>query len=130
GGSVGVGTSTPTSTFQVAGSQAVSRTAVAADYALGANDYYVGVTGGAAPVTLTLPSAAGIAGRVYVVKDEAGAASARPITVRAQPGQAIDGVASVSIASNYGALQLISSGSQWFIMSGAYTPGASVTTAA
>src|SRR6185369_16293636 len=86
--------------------------------------------GGAAPVTLTLPSAAGVAGRVYVVKDEAGAAAARPITVRAQPGQAIDGVASVSIASNYGALQLISSGSQWFIMSGAYTPGASVTTTA
>ena len=60
---VGIGTSEPASTLHVGGSQSVQRTAVKADYAVTESDYYIGVTDTSARRTVTLPGAAGKAGR-------------------------------------------------------------------
>ncbi len=113
---LGIGTSEPASTLHVGGSQSVQRTAVKADYAVTESDYYIGVTDTSARRTITLPSAAGKAGRVYIIKDEAGGAGTHPITVKGRPGETIDGAGSQTVGTNYGVLRVISSGSHWFGM--------------
>jgi hypothetical protein len=60
--------------------------------------------------------ASGRAGRVYVIKDESGAATAHPISIRASAGETIDGTATLVIGTNYGVLRVISSGKSWFSM--------------
>jgi len=78
---LGVGTSDPTSTLHVKGSQSVQRIAVQTDYTLTNTDYYVGVTDTAAPRTITLPAASGREGRMYIIKDESGGAGTHAITL-------------------------------------------------
>jgi hypothetical protein len=115
-GKLGVGTADPVSTLDVRGSQSVQRTAVAADYAVSESDYYIGVIDTAARRTITLPTAATKAGRVYIIKDESGGAGTRPITVKARAGETIDGAEALTISAGYGVLRLISSGKSWFGM--------------
>jgi hypothetical protein len=64
-GRIGVGTSAPASSLQVNGSFATSYTSKTSAYAVDANDYTVDCT--ANSFTVTLPSAEGIAGRMYVI---------------------------------------------------------------
>lgn len=113
---LGIGTSDPSSTLHVKGSQSVQRIAVQADYTLTDTDYYIGVTDTAAPRTVTLPTASGRDGRVYIIKDESGGAGTRPITVKAESGETIDGAKTMTISTNYGVLRVISSGKNWFGM--------------
>jgi len=115
-GKMGIGKSDPTSTLHVSGSQSVQRTAVTADYTLTDTDYYVGVSDTSAQRTVTLPTASGKSGRVYVVKDESGGAGAHSIKVKALSGETIDGEGELSINANYGVLRVISSGTNWFGM--------------
>jgi hypothetical protein len=68
GRAVAIGTPGAASSLHVGGSQSVHRTAVAADYTATDNDYYIGVTNTAARRSIKLPSAAGRAGRVYIIK--------------------------------------------------------------
>jgi hypothetical protein len=111
---LGVGAADPSSTLDIRGSQSVRRLAVRSDYTLTDTDYYAGVTDTAAPRTITLPSAAGREGRVYIIKDESAGAGAHPITVRAAAGGTIDGAPALTISRNYGVLRVISSGRNWF----------------
>ena len=113
---LGVGTSDPASTLHVKGSQSVQRTPVQTDYVVTDGDYYIGVTSTEAPATVTLPAAAGREGRVYIIKDESGEAATRPITVKAQAGETIDGAETMTISTNYGVLRVVSSGTSWFGM--------------
>jgi hypothetical protein len=116
GKAVAIGAAGPASTLHVGGSQSVQRTAVGADYAVTDADYYVGVADTSAPRIVTLPTASGKTGRVYVIKDESGAAGKHPITVKAQPGETVDGAASLPVGTNYGVLRTISNGKNWFGM--------------
>lgn len=113
---LGVGTSDPSSALHVNGSQSVQRTPVQTDYTLTDTDHYVGISDTAALRTVTLPAAAGREGRQYIIKDESGGAGIRPITVKAQTGETIDGSRTMAISTNYGVLRLISSGKNWFGM--------------
>lgn len=115
-GKVGIGSPGPASALHVGGSQSVRRTAVRANYVVTDADYYLGVTDTSAQLTVTLPSAAGREGRVYVVKDESGGAGRHPIIMKALPGETIDGAQSLPIGTNYGVLRVISSGEGWFGM--------------
>lgn len=110
------GAAGPKSTLHVGGSQSVRRTAVEGDYDVTDQDYYVGVVNTDARRTVTLPSAQGREGRVYVIKDETGKADRQPIRVRAAGGQTIDGAPGVEIDSAYGGVRLISNGQNWFRM--------------
>jgi hypothetical protein len=72
----------------------------------------------AAGISITLPSSmASVAGTVVVVKDESGGAAASPITIGTEAGATIDGAATESINSNYGALGFWSNGTNWFVFS-------------
>lgn len=110
---VGIGAEGPGSTLHVGGSQSVRRTEVKADYNVTDTDYYLGVSDTAARRIVTLPTASGKEGRVYVIKDETGGAGSHPIAVKAQDGETIDGAKAMKIATAYGVLRLISNGRNW-----------------
>jgi hypothetical protein len=114
GNAVAVGSPGAPSTLHVGGSQSVQRTAVAADYAVTDADYYVAVTDTSTRRTVTLPTASGKTGRVYIIKDESGGAGIHQITVKSQPGETVDGVESLPVSTNYGVLRVISNGKNWF----------------
>ena len=63
-GNVGIGTTAPTSTLSVMGSQSISYRSVTGNYTVLNTDYVIISTGGATP-TWTLPAASSYAGRVY-----------------------------------------------------------------
>ena len=84
-----------------------SRTEVSANYTLVDSDTYLAVLGGYT-VTLSGPEKA----RKIIIKDEAGSAGTSPITVVGT----IDGTVNYTINTDYGALNLVSDGSNWFVI--------------
>ena len=82
----------------------------------GAADYYVGVNNGS---TITLPLGASLsAGKQYIIKDESGLAGTfvgYRVTLVASGSDLIDGQASLIIALNYGAINVIWTGTKWSI---------------
>jgi hypothetical protein len=116
GNTVAIGSPGPGSALHVGGSQSVKRTAVAGDYAVTNDDYYVGVTDTSAPRIVTLPTASGKSGRVHIIKDESGGAGKQPITVKAQPGETLDGTGSLPIGTDFGVIRIISNGKNWLSM--------------
>lgn len=113
GGYLGIGTTTPHSHLQVSGSQAIKTTNVSADYTITSDDYLIRVTSTAAARTITLPTAAGIAGRVYEIKDTSGGAGTNNITIDADGTETIDGAATATISAHYGSIKLASNGTNW-----------------
>ena len=81
-----------------------------------AADYYVGVNNG---MTVTLPFGSSLsAGKQYIIKDESGLAGTNVsyrVTVAASGADLIDGQASLTIALNYGAVNVIWTGTTWSI---------------
>jgi hypothetical protein len=69
-------------------------------------------TGGA--VTVNLPSAAGVAGRVLSVLDVAGSASTYNITINRAGAETIDGATTVVLREPYECVHLVSNGTNWF----------------
>lgn len=63
--------------------------------------------------TITLPTAVGIAGQQFVIKDESGSANSFNITVATTSAQTIDGAATKVISTSYGVLRLYSNGTNW-----------------
>ena len=63
-------------------------------------------------ITITLPTAVGIAGRTYWIKRT----GTGTITIATTASQTIDGAASLSITAQYDSYTLVSDGSNWFIM--------------
>lgn len=70
----------------------------------------------AGTINITLPLASGVTSKQLIVKDTSGAAESNTITVTASGGALIDGSATQTITSNYGALKLISDGTNWLII--------------
>lgn len=85
---------------------------VEADYAALTTDYFIGVITGA-PYTITLP--ASVDGTVYIVKDIFGEASTNPITI-VGTATTIDGVASATINTDFGAVALVFNEGSWSIV--------------
>lgn len=76
-------------------------------------DEYIGVTytsSGAVSVYLPTPTE----GRVVIIKDEAGNAGTNGITISPNASEQINGGGSVSISTNYGAVRVVSDGTNWF----------------
>lgn len=80
-----------------------------ANYTATATDYFINCTTNT--FTVTLPTAVGITGRMYIVKNSS---SGTTITVATTSAQTIDGAASASIAAQYGLVRVISNGANWF----------------
>ena len=112
-GDVGIGTGSPNSKLDVRGSFAVLRLATAVSSS-SADEVIIGVTDTTAPRTITISSADVVAGRLFIIKDESGGAAANNITIATAGAETIDGAASVTIISNYGAIKLYSNGTDLF----------------
>jgi hypothetical protein len=78
------------------------------------DDYAVGVNVASASA-VTLPS--GSEGQIFVVFDSSGAAVNNNIVISGTGGQTINGLASYTIRSNYGAVLLQFLGSNWSVLS-------------
>ena len=123
-GSVGVQQSAPHSSLHVGGS--VANRVRFEDAAIGSttldeNDHVliVNVTDGS--VTVTLPPAAGIEGRVYCVKRTYTSATSNTLTIEPSPGDSIDNTTFPTLLSSTNAQEartFISAGSNgWFVIS-------------
>lgn len=115
-GLLGVGTSTQHSSLQVNGSQAVKTTNAATSYTVASTDHIIRVTDTSAARTITLPTAVGIGGRVYEIKDVSGGAGINNITIDGNGSETIDGAASVKITIGGGVVRVISNGTSWDLM--------------
>lgn len=66
-------------------------------------------------VTVNLPTAVNLAGRIFIVTD-IGNAAANNVTIAPQVGETISGSGSVTMTSNYQSIMVQSNGSDWFIV--------------
>jgi hypothetical protein len=112
-GGVGVGTASPNSQLHIGGSFAVERLALAAS-GNSDDEVIIGVTDTSSPRTVTIQTADIVTGRIFIIKDESGAAGTNNITIATQAAQNIDGVGTATISSNYGSIRLYSDGSNLF----------------
>jgi len=94
---------------------AVKRTIVAdAAYSVLTTDYLIAYTTLTAARTITLPTAVGVTGQQYIIKDESGNATTNHITVATTSSQTVDGASTASISAAYGIVRVYSNGANWF----------------
>ena len=102
-----------TVTWSAATSSWVSRStnivSKAADYSLAATDDLCLVS---AAATITLPTAVGVAGRVYVVKRTGSGA----VVIATTSAQTIDGAATYTIGTQYQCVAVMSDGANWQVI--------------
>lgn len=114
-GKVGIGTASPNSLLHVNGPIATPVVSKTAAYTIVATDSVILGDATTAAFTLTLPTAASIAGRQYTLKRLNSGANA--VTVAAQSGQTIDGATTKVLSTQYQSLQVVSDGStNWWIL--------------
>ena len=77
-------------------------------YTIGDEDYFIDCTSGT--FTVTLPTAVGVSGKIYIVKNS----GAGTITVGTTSSQTIDG-SSTKTLSQYKSFQFQSNGSNWIV---------------
>jgi hypothetical protein len=108
-GNVGIGTSTPNSTLQVAGSVSHAYVAKTANYTLTGNDYQIECTDNS--FTLSLPTAVGITGRTYSIKNS----GTGLITVDGDGTETIDGELTQPL-DQWDNVKIMSNGANWIII--------------
>jgi hypothetical protein len=113
-GNVGLGTWAPSSNLTLFGSMAVTVVSKSANYAATANDNVILVSASGGAVAITLPSAATVPGREYVVKKTD--ATANAVTISDAGAATIDGQASVATSVQYQSYVLVSDGTNWNII--------------
>ena len=104
---VAIRTTSPTSTFTVNGSLALTYIAKTANYTLTESDYLVNCTSNS--FTITLPTAVNITGRIYIVKNTG---TATTITIVTNSSQTIDGSAPTAV-TGLTPLRIMSDGANW-----------------
>jgi len=103
----GFGTSTPNSLVHVNGSWAGAYVAKTANYTATISDYLINCTSNS--FTVTLPTAVGIQGRVYIIKNT----GAGTITLATTSGETIDGAAPGSLAAGPTQISIMSTNAGW-----------------
>jgi hypothetical protein len=114
-GSIGIGTSTPNSTFQANGSVSLPVATEAANYTVLATDYTILCNNSAGAITISLPTASGIGGRVYVIKKTS--AAGNDAIISASGAETIDGSTTYTISSQYSGIMIQSDGIGWWVLS-------------
>lgn len=110
---VGVGTTSPNSTLDVRGSLSGNTQVFTTAYTATGTDYNLIFTGTTA-ATLTLPTAVGITGRMYCIKNASSNIST--LTIATTSSQTIDGASTATLNNSYQTLSVVSDGSNWYIV--------------
>jgi hypothetical protein len=105
---------TPHSYLQSNGSVAFPITSTESNLILTDAHYTVLVNASGGSRTITLPSASGIDGRIYVVKKTD--SSTNVVVIQPQTGQTIDGASSISLSTQYATVMLQAYGGNWYIV--------------
>jgi hypothetical protein len=103
------------STMQIDGSLAMAIKTVSADYSATAADNTLLANTTSASVAITLPSASGIAGRIYTIKKIGTGGLDNALTITPAAGT-IDGGSSFVIYNDWSYVTLQTDGSNWFII--------------
>ena len=117
---IGVGTTTPNSSLEVFGSMAARVRTFTSAYTADITDYNLIFTGTSA-TTVTLPTAVGISGRMYTIKNASTNSSV--LTVATTSAQTIDGTTSQVLSNPYQTISVVSNGTQWNIVGYAIPSG-------
>lgn len=86
------------------------------DYQVTQSDQIILVNTSDGARTITLGNTATLPGNIITIKDSGGLAGTYAITIVGQNSQTIDGQTSYVISSNYGKVQLVSDGANWFVV--------------
>ena len=114
---VGIGTNVPNSVLQVVGSVSKSISDVkTANYTATATDYTILCSAASGAITITLPAASGIAGRIYVIKKINASSGVNSVTVDGNASETIDGSATINLSCK-SSVTLQCDGSNWHILS-------------
>ncbi|MEO7983766.1 MAG: hypothetical protein ABI688_06770, partial [Bacteroidota bacterium] len=108
---IGVGTTSPNSTLDVRGSLSTPITTFTGNTTATISDNLFLFTG-TATATLTLPTAVGITGREYWIKNLSSNSST--LNIATTSAQTIDGLASWSLTQTNKAIRLVSNGTNWY----------------
>ena len=111
---MGVGTTSPNSTFDVRGSLSTSLTTFTGNTSAGIADNLLVFTGTSA-TTLTLPTASGITGREYWIKNASSNSSV--LTIATTSSQTIDGLTTWTLTQANKTIRVVSSGTNWYAAS-------------
>jgi hypothetical protein len=114
-GNVGIGTATPTSTLQVAGSLSMPIATKTASYTVLSSDHTIECNNTAGSITISLPDAVGIAGRIYVIKKIS--VVGNNVVLDALGTETIDGSLTNTISNQYGCVMIQSDGANWIVLS-------------
>lgn len=113
-GSASIGTSAaPNSVLQVGGSLSMPITTKTATYNVTISDFTI-ICNNSGNISINLPSANGISGRLYVIKKVS--STGTNVTVDPNGTQQIDGVATKVLSNQYDVIRIQSDGSNWIIL--------------
>ena len=96
-----------------AGGGNLAQTTKTANYTATSTDYFIFCDATSGAITITLPTAVGIGGKVYAIKKTD--ASANTVTIDAAGTETIDGALTVVTAVQYASYSIVSNGANWFI---------------
>ncbi|MEO5684697.1 MAG: hypothetical protein ABIQ88_18795 [Chitinophagaceae bacterium] len=113
---IGIGTVSPNSTLDVRGSISTNYRNFTSASTAAITDNVLVFTGSTA-ATLTLPTAAGITGRTYQVKNASLTGPTPILTIATTSSQTIDGLSSWTLTDQYQTVTLVSNGSNWHAVS-------------
>jgi hypothetical protein len=113
-GNVGIGTTTPTSLLHVSGAVATAIVNKTANYTAAAGDSTITVDTSTAAVTITLPTAVGISGRMYTIKKVTSDGNA--VTVDGNASETVDSGATYSLPAQWSYVTIQSNGANWLII--------------
>ncbi len=101
--------------YQISENRLYSANVKTAAYTLTNSDNVIFVDTTTTAITVTLPTAVGRRGKWFTIKDWAGNANARNITVATTSAETIDG-GTLTITTNYGFRTVVSDNVNWFII--------------
>ncbi|RYY55188.1 MAG: hypothetical protein EOO09_11525 [Chitinophagaceae bacterium] len=103
------------STFQVEGSVAMAIKAVTSNYTVTAGDNTILANTSSAAIVITLPSASGIAGRIYTIKKTGSGGIDNDLTINPAAGS-IEGGSSYKIYNDWTYVTLQTDGTDWYVI--------------
>jgi len=112
-GKVGIGTTSPTSTFHTNGSVSRAIVTKTANYTATENDSTILIDASSSSVTITLPAVSGTTGRIYTIKCIA-KGGGQAANIATNSSEQIDGSSNSVVLNVDQSLTIQSSGSAWY----------------